>query len=184
MNCFLKVPSLFPPFKLEQLECLHSENNPRHPMITHTIDSYSYWIPSQNMTSYKFKEFAQSSISSILKTTLLDTHSLTRHTFWSCLIRYVNIKWIRRVLLKIRSGQDTVHRWMDRRMDGQGETSIPPFNFIEAGGIKMISTYIFIPQFLKSCIMQPVEKATSLSNSTCNSSKFACKFLLVLVTSS
>ena len=26
--------------KLEQLEWLHSEDNPRRPMITHTIDSY------------------------------------------------------------------------------------------------------------------------------------------------
>ena len=31
------------------------------------------------------------------------------HTFWSCLIRWV--------LLKIQSGQDSVHRWTDRRMD-------------------------------------------------------------------
>ena len=31
--------------KLEQLECLHSEDTPRHLMITHTIGS-SYWIPS------------------------------------------------------------------------------------------------------------------------------------------
>ena len=46
----------------------------------------------------------------------------TRHTFWSCLIRCANMKWIRWVLLKIQSGHDSVHR----RTDGQGETSIPP----------------------------------------------------------
>ena len=46
----------------------------------------------------------------------------TWHTFWSCLIRYVNMKWIRRVLLKIQRGHHSVHRWTD----GQGETNIPP----------------------------------------------------------
>ena len=32
-------------YKLEQLECLRSEDTPRRLMITHTIESY--WIPSQ-----------------------------------------------------------------------------------------------------------------------------------------
>ena len=41
----------------------------------------------------------------------------TRHTFWSCLIRCANMKWIRWVLLKIQSGHDSVH--MDRRTDGR-----------------------------------------------------------------
>ena len=47
----------------------------------------------------------------------------TLHTFWSCLIRCANMKWIRWVLLKIQSGHDSVHRGTD----GQGDTSIPPF---------------------------------------------------------
>ena len=47
----------------------------------------------------------------------------TRHTFWSCLIRCANMKWIRWVFLKIQSGHVSVHR----RTDGQGDTSIPPF---------------------------------------------------------
>ena len=38
------------------------------------------------------------------------------------------MKWIWQVLLKIQSGHDSAHR----RTDGQCETSIPPFNFIEA----------------------------------------------------
>ena len=37
------------------------------------------------------------------------------------------MKWIRWVLKKIQSGHDSVHR----RTDGQGETSILPFNFVE-----------------------------------------------------
>ena len=60
----------------------------------------------------------------------------TRHTFWSCLIRYANMRWIRWILLRYRA--DTIlstNRQTDRRTDGrtdgwtdgQGETSIPPF---------------------------------------------------------
>ena len=41
------------------------------------------------------------------------------------------MKWIRRVLQKIQSGHDSVHRWTDGQTDGQGETSMPPFNFVE-----------------------------------------------------
>ena len=41
--------------QLEQLEHLRSEDTPRRLMTTHTIESY--WIPSQKMTKYKFKEF-------------------------------------------------------------------------------------------------------------------------------
>ena len=58
-----------------------------------------------------------------------------RHTFWSCLIRCANMKWIRRVLLKIQSGHDSVHRRTDGRTDRQTDkvkTVYPPFNFIEA----------------------------------------------------
>ena len=54
----------------------------------------------------------------------------TRHIFWSCLIRCANMKWIRRVLLKIQSGHYSVHR----RTDGQGETSIPPFQLCWSRG--------------------------------------------------
>ena len=39
--------------KLEQLECLRSEDTPRRLMITHTIESY--WIPSQKKTKSKLK---------------------------------------------------------------------------------------------------------------------------------
>ena len=66
----------------------------------------------------------------------------TRHTFWSCLIRCANMKWIRWVFLKIQSGHDSVHRQTDgrtdRRTDGQTDKVIPvypPINFVEAGGI-------------------------------------------------
>ena len=54
----------------------------------------------------------------------------TLHTFWTCLIRCANIKWIRWVLLKIQSGHDSVHR----RTDGQGDTSIPRYQLRLSGG--------------------------------------------------
>ena len=63
----------------------------------------------------------------------------TRHTFWSCLIRCANMKWIQWVFLKIQSGHDSVHR----RTDRQGETSIPPFQLRWSGGI-MILQRIFL----------------------------------------
>ena len=44
------------------------------------------------------------------------------------------MKWIQWVLLKIQSGHDSVHRWTDGRTDGQGETSIHPFQLRWSGG--------------------------------------------------
>ena len=71
--------------ELEQLERLRYENTPRRPMITHTIDSYQ--IPSQNKTKWKLRiwKFAQNSNFIILQ------KIITRHTFWSCLVRCVNL---------------------------------------------------------------------------------------------
>ena len=63
----------------------------------------------------------------------------TRHTFWCCLIRCANMKWIRWVLLKIQSGHNSVHRRTDGqrdwRTDGQMDKVIPVYNFVEAEGI-------------------------------------------------
>ena len=63
------------------------------------------------------------------------------HTFWSSLITCANMKWIWRVLLKIQSGHDSVHRrtdgQMDKHTDGQTykvKPVCPPFNFVEARG--------------------------------------------------
>ena len=39
----------------------------------------------------------------------------TRHTFWSCLIRCANMKWIQQILLKIQSWQDSVQKRTDGR---------------------------------------------------------------------
>ena len=99
---------------------------PRRPMITHAIDPF--WMPSQNKTksqvktrqsqSYIFKWLAKTSIFLNFATTL-----------WSCLVGCVYMKWIRRVLGKIQSVHDFVHR----RTDDKEETSIPPSISLSGG---------------------------------------------------
>ena len=59
----------------------------------------------------------------------------TQHTFWSCLIRCANLKWIQWVLLKIQRGHDSVHRRTDKQTDRWNQYT--PFNFVEARGINM-----------------------------------------------
>ena len=115
--------------KLEQLECLLSENTPRRPMITHTMDSYQ--IPWHNKTKSKLQ------IPKICQKFKFWNFAITftrDTTFWSCLIRCANMKWIRLVLWKIQSGQDFVHRQTDRRTDDV-KPVYPTVNFVGAGGI-------------------------------------------------
>ena len=84
---------------------------PHRLMITHTIESY--WIPSQKKT-VKVTNLKNSPKFQIFE--FWNRH-YTRHTFFSCLIRCANMKWIRWVLLKIQSGHGFVHRRTDRRTD-------------------------------------------------------------------
>ena len=79
----------------------------------------------------------------------------TRHTFWSCLIRCANMKWIRWVFLKIQSGHDSVHR----RTDGRTDKVIPvypPINFVEAGGITML--WLHLTTFHSATLYQLTKK--------------------------
>ena len=99
---------------------------PRCPMITHTTDSY--WIPSQIKTMLKLQIWKISKNFTMPK---FYNGLCTRHTFWSCLIRCIDMKWIQRGFLKIQSGHDSVHRRMDGQMNGLGETSITPLDFVE-----------------------------------------------------
>ena len=87
---------------------------PRRLMITHTIESY--WIPSQKKTKSKLQILKNRQNFKIFE--FWNGH-FTRHTFWSCLIRCANMKWIRWVLLKIQSGHDSVHRRTDGQTDGR-----------------------------------------------------------------
>ena len=115
--------------QLEQLERLCSEDTPRRLMITHTIGSY--WIPSQEEDKVK--------VTNSKNLPKFHYTHYTQHTFRSCLISCANMKWIQWVLLKIQSTHDSVHRRTDRGTDGQGETSIPPFQLRWIGGYNDIS---------------------------------------------
>ena len=88
---------------------------PSRPMITHTITMDSYQIPCHNKTNSKLQ------IPKICQTFKFCNNLYTQHTFWSCLIRCANMKWIRLVSLwKIQSGHDFVHRRTGgRQADGR-----------------------------------------------------------------
>ena len=107
--------------QLEQLERLRSEDNPRRLMIIHTIESY--WIRSQKKKkkSPKFQIFE-----------FCNGHYMP-HTFWSCLIRCANMKWIRWVLLKIQSGHDSVHRRTSFSMN-------KPTTWCKSGRVSLVSS--------------------------------------------
>ena len=88
--------------QLAQLECLHSEDTPCRPMITHTNDSY--WIPSQNKTKSKLQilRICQNFIFFCFEKSLYATHLLN-------LLDICNGS--------IQSGHNSVHRWTDRLPD-------------------------------------------------------------------
>ena len=116
----------------EQLEHLHSDVTPAASWLSHI------WSPvkrRQNQ-SYEFKEFAK------LSNFEFGNKHYTRHAFWSCLIRCANMKWIQRVLLKIQSWHDSVHRQTDGRTGVQTDKVKPvyPFQLRWGGGI--IITYM------------------------------------------
>ena len=77
---------------------------PPPPIITHTIDIYCH-IPSQNKTKSKLQIWR------------ICQNLYMQHTFCGSLIRWVNMKWIWSVLLKIHSGHYSVHRQTDRWTD-------------------------------------------------------------------
>ena len=87
-------------------------------MITHTIDSYQSQFKTRQSRSYKFYNL-------LPKFQILQfcKNNYTRHIFWSCLIRCVNMKWMGLVLSKLQSAHVSVHR----RTDRWRKTSIPPF---------------------------------------------------------
>ena len=101
--------------KLEQLERLRSEDTPAASWLPIPLSHIGSQVKGRQSQSYKFKKFA--------KIFEFWNGHYTRHTFWSCLIRCANIKWIRWVFLKIQSGHDSVQR----RTDGQTDKVIPVY---------------------------------------------------------
>ena len=109
--------------ELEQLECLCSEDTP--PPHDYTY----YWV----ILDLKSKEnkVKVTNLKNLPKFQIchFSNKLYTRHTFWNCLLRCANIKWIWRVLLKIQSRHNSIHRWTD----WQGETSISSFQIRWSG---------------------------------------------------
>ena len=95
----------------EWLERLRSEDTPAASWLPILLSHIGSQVRRRQSQSYKFKEFA--------KISKFWNKHFKRHTFWCCLIRCANMKWIRRVLLKIQSGHDSVHRWTDGQTDGR-----------------------------------------------------------------
>ena len=89
------------------------------PKITHTSDSHQ----KLQISKFQILEYCN--------------NPSTRHTFWSCLIKYANMKWIRLVLWKIQSGHGFVHRQMDRRTVRQTDGMKPVYQLL----LKHLSRY-------------------------------------------
>ena len=99
-------------WKLEQLECLHSEDTLASSWLPILLRHIESLVKRRQSQSYKFKEFAKISNFWILKKKTLNVTHLLK-----LLDKIANMKWIRWVFLKKQSGHDSVHR----RTDGQGE---------------------------------------------------------------
>ena len=97
---------------LQQLERLGSQDTPAASWLPILLSHIGSQVKRRQSQSYKIKEFA--------KFFEFWNKHYTWHTFWSCLIRCANMKWIQWVLLKIQSVHDSVHRQTAR----QGETKI------------------------------------------------------------
>ena len=111
--------------KLEQLERLRSEDTRRRLMITHSIESY--WIPSQKKTKWKLQILRIRQNFKILKQTLHTTH----------LLKLLD-KMCKYKMDPTNIVQDTERTRFCPRIDGQGETSIPPFQLRWSGGYNEI----------------------------------------------
>ena len=90
-------------FKVEQLERLCSEDTPPPPPPPPPHDYPYYWVildPESKEDKVKVTNLKNLPIFQIF---LFLNKRYMRHTFWSCLIRCANMKWIRQVLLKLQS---------------------------------------------------------------------------------
>ena len=114
------ISSVAKPGKLVQLERLHSEDSPHCPMITLTIEQFIFNLKSkQHKVNVKnLKNLPKLQVYDFWKKPLYATHTL-----WNCLIRCVNMTWIRRVVYTIQSGHVSVHR----RTDGQTDKVEPVY---------------------------------------------------------
>ena len=118
--------------KLEQLECLHSEDTPCRPMIIPLVQ-IGFHVRRIQSKSYNFKEFDKMSIFHISTKTLHKT--LLLKLLDKTYIYEMDPASIVEYTERTRFCPQT-----DRRTDGRSnkvKSLYPPFNFVEAGGIMM-----------------------------------------------
>ena len=111
---------------------------PRRPMII--IIHFGSHVKTRQIQSYKFKEFAKYS------NFLIKKMHYTRHTFWSCLIRCVNMKWIWRVLGREREREIKFIGLFENRGHRGPYSPYKPFNHNLYIGI-IIFPHIDNPQY-------------------------------------
>ena len=120
-------------WRLEQLECLHSENTPAAPWLAIPWIHIGSQVKTRLHQSYKFKEFAKNSYFLILKETLHATHLLKLldkvckyEMDPACIVEDTEWTWF----------CPQTDRWADRRSRWNQYT---PFNFVQGwvgvGGI-------------------------------------------------
>ena len=93
-------------------------DTPRRHMITHTSDSHQ--IPSQNKTKSKLQILKNCQKCKFWK------KLYTWHTFWGCLKRCINMKWIQPECRRYRADTKC-------GTDGRSENNIPPNNLVVQG---------------------------------------------------
>ena len=109
-------------------------DTPGCPVITHTSDSHQ--IPSQNKTKSKLQIFKKQ----LPKIQILKfcQKLLMQHTFWNCLIRCTNMRWIQTELYVVEWTWDA--GWTDGRTDRV--KPIYPQRLCCAGGIIILYSSI------------------------------------------
>ena len=126
--------------KLEQLERLRSEDIPTASWLPIPLSHIGSQVKRRQSQSYKFKEFAKISNFWILKQTL-QTKRLLKLLDKMCKYEMDPMSIV----------EDTERAQfcpqMDRRTDGQGETSIPPFQLRWSGGYQKSNSFKCVREY-------------------------------------
>ena len=116
--------------QLEQLECLHSEIPPASPWLPIVVNHIRSQVKTRQSQSYKFLKIAKNSNFEILQQTLYATHLLKllnkMHKYEMDPTRTVGATERTRDAGRMDGRTST---------DGQRETTLQPFNLIEAGAM-------------------------------------------------
>ena len=99
-------------YQQEQLECLPSEIPPAAPWLPILVIHIRSQVKTRQSQSYKFKKLPKIKILQFCK------NLYTRHTFWGCLIRCMNMKGIQPEPWALQSWHGMQDGMRDGRTDG------------------------------------------------------------------